>query len=81
MKWITREHPKVDRVACPWLIERFIDPEAEFLYVPAALVMTEAQRTGATPYDVQGVELGHDGALCSFDAVVRKYGLAKDVAG
>ncbi|HVR88010.1 MAG TPA: chromate resistance protein ChrB domain-containing protein [Candidatus Limnocylindria bacterium] len=80
MKWITREHPKVDRVACPWLIERFIDPAAEFLYMPAEEVMTEAQRTGATPYDVEGVELGHHGALCSFDAVVRKYGLEKDPA-
>lgn len=75
MKWITREHPKVDRVACPWLIRRFIDPEAEFLYVPADRVQAEADRTGATPYDVADVELGHHGAECSFDAFVHKYGL------
>jgi hypothetical protein len=79
-KWITREHPKVDRVACPWLIERFIDREAEFLYVPSDKVMIEAQRTGATPYDVKDVELGHHGEECSFDAFVRKYDLLKDPA-
>jgi hypothetical protein len=79
-KWITREHPKVDRVACPWLIERFIDREAEFLYVPTDKVMVEAQRTGATPYDVKDVELGHHGEECSFDAFVRKYDLLKDPA-
>ena len=79
-KWITREHPKVDRVACPWLIERFIDREAEFLYVPSDAVMREAERTGATPYDVTGVELGHHGEECSFDAFVRKYDLLKDPA-
>jgi hypothetical protein len=80
MKWITREHPRVDRVACPWLIERSIDPEAEFLYVPADRVLTEAERLGATPYDVPDVELGHRGAECSFDAFVRKYGLERDRA-
>lgn len=81
MKWITREHPRVDRVACPWLVERFIDREAEFLYVPASEVMSAAQRLGATPYDVSGVELGHRGAECSFDAFVRRFGLdAKDPA-
>ena len=79
-KWITREHPKVDRVACPWLVERFIDREAEFLYVPTDAVMREAERQRATPYDVQGVELGHHGAECSFDAFVRKYDLLKDPA-
>ena len=79
-KWITREHPKVDRVACPWLIERFIDREAEFLYVPTDKVTVEAQRTGATPYDVKDVELGHHGEECSFDAFVRKYDLLKDPA-
>lgn len=79
-RWITREHPKVDRVACPWLIERFIDREAEFLYVPTDKVMVEAQRTGATPYDVKDVELGHHGEECSFDAFVRKYDLLKDPA-
>ena len=80
MKWITREHPRVDRVACPWLVEKFVDPEAEFLYVPADRVMAEAERTGATPYDVSGVELGHHGAECSFDAFVAKYRLADDPA-
>jgi hypothetical protein len=80
MKWITREHPRVDRVACPWLIERSIDPQAEFLYVPADRVLTEAERLGATPYDVPDVELGHRGAECSFDAFVRKYGLDRDRA-
>lgn len=79
-KWITREHPKVDRVACPWLIERFVDKEAEFLYVPKDAVLREAERTGATSYDVQGVELGHHGEECSFDAFVRKYDLLRDPA-
>jgi hypothetical protein len=75
MKWITRERPKIDRIACPWLIRRFIDPEAEFLYVPAADVLRVAAQTGATPYDVPGVEMGHVGDRCSFDAFVAKYGL------
>jgi len=66
MKWITRERPKVDRIACPWLVLRFVDPKAEFLYVPANDVLKIAETTGAIPYDVPGVELGHDGALCSF---------------
>src|SRR5438876_19470 len=76
MKWITRERPKVDRIACPWLIKRFVDPEAEFLYVPADQVKAVAAREGATPYDVPDVELGHHGAECSFDAIVKKYHLA-----
>jgi hypothetical protein len=80
MKWITREHPRVDRVACPWLIEKFVDKSAEFLYVPTDQVMAEAKRQGATPYDVKDVELGHKGAECSFDAFVHKYGLDKDPA-
>jgi hypothetical protein len=80
MKWITHEHPRVDRVACPWLIERFVDKEAEFIYVPKDQVMDEAQRRGATPYDVRDVELGHHGPECSFDAFVHKYGLDKDPA-
>lgn len=80
MKWITREHPRVDRVACPWLIERFVDREPEFIYVPADKVMVEAARLGATPYDVQNVELGHRGAECSFDAFVGRYGLGADRA-
>jgi len=76
MKWITRERPKIDRIACPWLIRRFIDREAEFLYVPAADVQRIARETGATPYDVPGVEMGHVGTRCSFDAFVLKYKLA-----
>ena len=80
MKWITRERVKVDRVACPWLIRRFIDPQAEFIFVPAEKVMEEAQRRGATPYDVPNVELGHHGKECSFDAIVKKYGLDEDPA-
>ena len=80
MKWITREHPRVDRVACPWLIERFVDRDAEFLYVPADRVAAEAQRLGATPYDIKDVELGHRGPECSFDAFVRKYELDTDPA-
>jgi hypothetical protein len=75
MKWVTRARPKVDRVACPWLILRFVDPAAEFLYVTPGEVLAVARREGATPYDVPGVELGHRGAECSFDAIVRKYGL------
>jgi len=80
MRWITREHPRVDRVACPWLIQRFVDREAEFLYVAAEAVAAEAERSGAIPYDVKGVELGHHGPECSFDAIVRKYGLDRDAA-
>lgn len=75
MKWITRERPKIDRIACPWLVARFIDKDAEFIYVPKDKVMSEAERLGATPFDVPGVELGHDGPFCSFDAFLKKYGL------
>lgn len=80
MKWITRERVKVDRVACPWLIRKFVDPEAEFLFVPADKVLETAEREGATPFDVKGVELGHHGKECSFDAVLKKYGLDRDPA-
>ncbi len=80
MKWITRERVKVDRVACPWLIKKFIDPDAEFLSVPAAQVMAVAERENAIPYDVKDVELGHHGKECSFDAVVKKYNLDRDPA-
>lgn len=76
MKWVTRSRPKVDRVACPWLIRRFIDPEAEFLYVAPDQVEAVAKREGAIPYDVPGAELGHRGPECSFDAIIRKYGLS-----
>ena len=71
MKWLTREHVKVDRVACPWLIKKFVDPGAEFLFVPSGQVMDVAQREEAIPYDVPGVELGHHGKECSFDAIVK----------
>jgi hypothetical protein len=75
MKWVTRARPKVDRVACPWLIKRFVDPDAEFLYVPPEEVLAVAQREGAMPFDVPNVELGHHGAECSFDAILKKYRL------
>ena len=75
MKWVTRHRPKIDRIACPWLIARFVDNEPEFLYVPPERVMAVAKETGAIPYDVEGVELTHEGPLCSFDAILKKYGL------
>jgi len=75
MKWITRERPKIDRIACPWLIARFIDKEPEFLFVHPSDVQRVAQQTGATPYDVEGVELSHDGPRCSFDAFLTRYRL------
>ena len=80
MKWITRAHVKVDRVACPWLIRKFVDKDAEFYFVPADQVMSEAERLGAIPYDVKGVELGHHGKECSFEAILKKYGLTEDLA-
>jgi hypothetical protein len=80
MKWITREHVKVDRVACPWLIRKFVDKDAEFLFVPADKVMYEAKRLDAIPYDVKDVELGHHGKECSFEAILKKYQLTKDPA-
>lgn len=75
MKWITRERPKIDRVACPWLIARFIDKNAEFVFAGAADVRRLAAELGAIPFDVEGVELSHDGPHCSFDALLTKYGL------
>jgi hypothetical protein len=75
MKWVTRERPKIDRIACPWLIRRFIDREAEILYVPSVEVLDVAQCQSATPFDIPGVELTHDAELCSFDAFMRKYRL------
>ena len=75
MKWVTRERPKIDRIACPWLILRFIDRDAEFLYVPASDVLDVAAETGATPYDVPGVEMSHVRELCSFDAFLAKFRL------
>jgi hypothetical protein len=75
MKWVTRERPKIDRIACPWLVTRFIDETPEFLYVPAGDVLQAAADTGAIPYDVPNVELGHHGDRCSFDAFIEKYKL------
>ena len=75
MKWITRARPKIDRIACPWLIARFIDKDAEFIFAPPADVKGLAQEQGAIPFDVEGVELSHDGPLCSFDALLAKYHL------
>ena len=80
MKYVTRERVKVDRVACPWLIKKFVDPQAEFLFVPADQVMETARREQAVPYDVANVELGHHGKECSFEAVIKKHGLTKDPA-
>ncbi|MBK8136428.1 MAG: chromate resistance protein [Chloroflexi bacterium] len=80
MKWITREHVKVDRVACPWLIRKFVDPDAEFMFVQSDQVMAIARREDAIPYDVPSVELGHHGKECSFEAIVKKYGLSGDPA-
>lgn len=73
MKWVTREHVKVDRVACPWLIKKFVDAHAQFLFVPADQVPEVARREGAIPYDVTGVELGHHQGKCSFEAIIAKY--------
>jgi hypothetical protein len=80
MKWVTRERVKVDRVACPWLLKKFVDRDAEFLFVPADQVLEVARRENATPYDVKDVELGHHGDECSFDAIVKKYALDRDPA-
>jgi hypothetical protein len=80
MKWITRERVKVDRVACPWLIKKFVDKDAEFFFVPADKVSEEAKRLNAIPYDVKGVELGHHGKECSFEAILKKYNLTGDRA-
>lgn len=80
MKWVTRERPKIDRIACPWLILRFIDRQAQFLYVPAGEVLKVAQVEGATPYDIPGVEMSHVGERCSFDAFMAKHGLGGDAA-
>ena len=80
MKWVTRERPVIDRIACPWLITRFIDKEPEFLFVPPDRVLSVAQQEGATPYDIPGVELSHVGEGCSFDSFVSKYGLGEDPA-
>lgn len=80
MNWITRERVKVDRVACPWLIKKFVDPEAEFHFVPSEQVLTEAARLGAIPFDVKGAELGHHGKECSFETILKQYKLTSDRA-
>jgi rhodanese-related sulfurtransferase len=79
-RWVTRERPKIDRIACPWLIKRFVDPEAEFLYVPNKEVLNAAKEKEAIPYDVPDVRFTHDGELCSFDAFLKTYRLAGDPA-
>ena len=73
MKWVTRERPKIDRIACPWLIARFIDPHAQFVYVPPSEVVAVADKTGGTPYDIDGVKFSHEGERCSFDTFLRIY--------
>jgi hypothetical protein len=80
MRWITREKVKVDRVACPWLIKKFVDPQAEFYFVPSENVMEEARKLNATPFDVKDVELGHHGKECSFEAILKKYNLTQNRA-
>jgi hypothetical protein len=80
MKWVTRHHVKVDRVACPWLIKKFVDQQAEFLFVPPEEVMEVAKREKAIPFDVPGVEFGHRGQKCSFEAIVDRYNLTRDAA-
>jgi hypothetical protein len=75
MKWITRERPKIDRIACPWLILRHVDPQAEFIYVPADQVFDRAAALGATPYDIPGAEYTHVGEECTFDYIIRKHSL------
>jgi hypothetical protein len=80
MKWITRERVKVDRVACPWLIKKFVDADAEFIFAPADKVLDEAKHLDAIPFDVTGVELGHHGRECSFEAILKKYRLTGDPA-
>jgi hypothetical protein len=75
MKWVTRERPKIDRIACPWLIARFIDKTPEFLFVPTERVLAVARETGAVPYDIPGVEMSHEGEFCSFDTFLKKYNL------
>lgn len=75
MKWITRERPKIDRIACPWLIRNFVDPEAEFIYVPKEEVFIRAEQLNAIPYDIPGAEYTHEGEYCTFDYIVRKHHL------
>ena len=76
MKWITRERPKIDRIACPWLIKKFVDPEAEFIYVPKEQVFEKAKELNAIPYDIPGAEYSHEGERCTFDYILKKHHLA-----
>jgi hypothetical protein len=80
VKWVTREDAKVDRIACPWLIRRYVDRDAEFLFVPREEVLSVAEQTGAIPYDVPDVELGHLEGRCSFESIILRYGLNGDAA-
>jgi hypothetical protein len=78
MKWITREHPKIDRIACPWLIKNFVDEESEFIYVPKESVFIKADELGAIPYDIPGAEYSHEGEYCTFDFIIKKHHLTDD---
>ena len=80
-RWVTRERPKIDRIACPWLVRRFVDPDAEFLYVPTADVKRTAEEKAAIPYDIAGVEFSHDGELCSFNAFLKAFHLSDPALG
>jgi hypothetical protein len=80
MKWVTREHPHTDRVACPWLIRKFIDPEAEIVYLPAGQVLPYAEQTGAISFDAKGARYTHRDGLCSFEVLIEEYGLGADLA-
>ena len=80
MKWVTREHPHTDRVACPWLIRKFIDPDAEIVYLPAGQVLPYAEQTGATSFDATGARYTHRDGLCSFEVLIEEYGLGSDLA-
>jgi hypothetical protein len=73
MKWITRERPKIDRIACPWLIQKFVDPEAEFIFVPKDQVFKEAKELNAVPFDIPGAEYSHEGEFCTFDFIIKKH--------
>jgi len=80
MKWVTREHPKTDRIACPWLIRKYIDPDAEIVYVPADQVLAYAEREGATSFDAKGARYTHRDGLCSFEVMIAENGLSGDPA-
>ncbi|HEY3401764.1 MAG TPA: chromate resistance protein ChrB domain-containing protein [Ohtaekwangia sp.] len=79
MKWITRERPKIDRIACPWLIKNFVDPDAEFIYVPKNMVIEKAKTLNAIPYDLPGVEYTHEGSFCTFDYIVKKHNISDPI--